>query len=76
MIDLFTFIRSKALDFVTSGSETIMINDVEYSYLENMIEEYKVLNDNEEYQFIFNKMAEDLSNIKNKSKAEIINYLE
>jgi hypothetical protein len=74
--ELFTFIRSKAIDFITLGSEAVMIDSTEYSYLENKIQKYKEFSNNEEYQFIFENITDDLAAIKDKTKADIIRHLE
>jgi len=74
LIDLVGKIRSKSLDYLVASDKDIIINNNDYTYLKDMIDDFKTVSDNEEYQYIFNKMESDLNFLKNKTKSELKTY--
>lgn len=74
LADLIGRIRSKSLEFIMADSDDVIVTEAEYTYLKGKINEFKVLSDNEEYTYIFNKMENDLDYLKNKTKAQLQNY--
>ncbi|MFC4740711.1 hypothetical protein ACFO3U_11975 [Flavobacterium ponti] len=72
---LFDFIESKAIKFVFSDNSTIILNNSDATYLQSLINKYKVYDSSSVYQNIFNKFEIDLQSYKNKTKGEIIYQL-
>lgn len=59
---------------MTAPVQKLIINNTEYSFLSNKMDEFRVLSKNEEQQYIFNKMTADLDLFKNKTRLE--NYFD
>lgn len=76
LTELIDFIEDKAILFVFSKGSKVMINDNDAFYLQNMIDKYRLYDDNLDYQIIFNNLEGDLQIFKNKTKSEIANIFE
>ncbi len=59
---------------MTAPVQKLIINNTEYSFISNKMDEFRVLSENEEQQYIFNKMTADLDLFKNKTRLE--NYFD
>jgi hypothetical protein len=74
--ELFALIHRKAILFITANNNTIIIDNNEATYLKSLIDKYRLISNNEEYQFIFDKFESDLEALKNKNKGFITTYIQ
>lgn len=74
LADIMYRVRLKSVQYLIASSDDIILDNEEYNYLKERINEFKVLSSNKEYRYIFNKMDNDLDYLKNKTKAQLQNY--
>lgn len=75
LTEIVDFIEDKAVLFVFSSGSTVIINNSDALYLQSKIDEYRLYENDVEYQNIFGTLESDLQLIKNKTKSDIINIL-
>lgn len=74
MEEIMRFIHEKSLLFV-SGVSGVIINSSDAAYIKSKIAAYKNLTSNPEYKSILDVIETDVTNLTNKSRADILLYL-